>query len=194
MLAKERKPQAHSPSPRSIKHCNQRFYLNVERRTSILRATRGKSPTFSQQFRPKGRPKQKAEQERKKAKAPPPHTAISPKGKAKAKSGARNRSASKSPTSPHSDFAQREGQSKKRSKKQKRKQKPHLPTQQFRPKGRPKQKAEQETEAQAKAPPPHTAISPKGRRAKSKPAKKSRPQFQGEKRRSGARRKEAQAV
>ena len=135
MLAKERKPQAHSPSPRSIKHCNQRFYLNVERRTSILRATRGKSPTFSQQFRPKGRPKQKAEQERKKAKAPPPHTAISPKGKAKAKSGARNRSASKSPTSPHSNFAQREGQNKKRSKKQKRKQKPHLPTQRFRPKG-----------------------------------------------------------
>ena len=167
MLAKERKPQAHSPSPRSIKHCNQ--------------------PVLSQR---RAQNEYSSRNERKKPNLLP---AISPKRKAKAKSGARKKE-SKSPTSPHSDFAQREGQSKKRSKKQKRKQKPHLPTQQFRPKGRPKQKAEQETEAQAKAPPPHTAISPKGRRAKSKPAKKSRPQFQGEKRRSGARRKEAQAV
>ena len=108
MLAKERKPQAHSPSPRSIKHCNQ--------------------PVLSQR---RAQNEYSSRNERKKPNLLP---AISPKRKAKAKSGARKKE-SKSPTSPHSDFAQREGQSKKRSKKQKRKQKPHLPTQRFRPKG-----------------------------------------------------------
>lgn len=81
MLAKERKPQAHSPSPRSIKHCNQ--------------------PVLSQR---RAQNEYSSRNERKKPNLLP---AISPKGKAKAKSGARNRSASKSPTSPHSDFAQR---------------------------------------------------------------------------------------
>lgn len=80
MLAKERKPQAHSPSPRSIKHCNQ--------------------PVLSQR---RAQNEYSSRNERKKPNLLP---AISPKRKAKAKSGARKKE-SKSPTSPHSDFAQR---------------------------------------------------------------------------------------
>lgn len=82
MLAKERKPQAHSPSPRSIKHCNQ--------------------PVLSQR---RAQNEYSSRNERKKPNLLP---AISPKRKAKAKSGARKqRNANKSSTSPHSDFAQR---------------------------------------------------------------------------------------
>ncbi len=131
MLAKERKPQAHSPSPRSIKHCNQPVLSqrraqneyssrNERKKPNLLpaispkRKAKAKSgarkkerkqkphlPT--QRFRPKGRPKQKAEQETEaQAKAPPPHTAISPKRKAKAKSGARKKERKKESKSPTS--------------------------------------------------------------------------------------------
>lgn len=167
MLAKERKPQAHSPSLRSIKHCNQpvlsqrraqnEYSSRKERKKPKLLpaiSLKGRikqkakqenkkhrqKPHLPTAISPKGRPKQKAKQESKKHKQKlhlP--TAISPKRKNKAKSEARNRSASKSSTSPQSDFAQ-------------------------------------------------------GAKSEEQASEKSRPQFQGEKRRSGARRKEAQAV
>lgn len=109
MLAKEPKPQAHSPSLRSIKHCDQPV-LSQRRAQNSSRNER-KKPKLLPAISPKRRRKQKAEQESKGTQA-------------------------KTPRPSSSDFAQKEGQSKKRSKKaKKRKQKPHLSTQRFRPKG-----------------------------------------------------------
>ena len=128
MLAKEPKPQAHSPSLRSIKHCDQPV-LSQRRAQNSSRNER-KKPKLLPAISPKRRRKQKAEQESKERQA-------------------------KTPRPSSSDFAQKEGQSKKRSKKQKRKQK--LPTA-ISPKGRIKQEAEQESKGtQAKTPRPSSS-------------------------------------
>ena len=78
MLAKERKPQAHSPSPRSIKHCNQ--------------------PVLSQR---RAQNEYSSRNERKKPNLLP---AISPKRKAKAKSGARKKERKQKPHLPTQRF------------------------------------------------------------------------------------------
>ena len=162
MLAKERKPQAHSPSLRSIKHCNQ--------------------PVLSQR---RAQHEYSSRNERKKPKLLP---AISLKRKAKAKSEARNRSASKS--SPQ-QFHPKGEQSKKRSKKAKKgKLKLHAPLPAISPKRKAKAKSERKKAKKHKQklhlP---TAISLKGRRKQESKSPTSPQRFRpkGEERRASQR-------
>lgn len=71
MLAKERKPQAHSPSLRSIKHCNQPV-LSQRRAQNSSRNER-KKPKLLPAISPKGRPKQKASARKQKKHKQKPH-------------------------------------------------------------------------------------------------------------------------
>lgn len=186
MLAKERKPQAHSPSLRSIKHCNQPVLSQRRAQNEYSSRKERKKPKLLPAISLKGRIKQKASARKQKKHRQKPHlpTAISPKGRPKQKAKQESKKAQAKAPPPHSDFTQRKAKAKsERKKTKKRKQKPHLPTQRFRPKGRPKQKAKQESKSSTS---PQSDFA-QGAKSEEQASEKSRPQFQGEKRRSGAR-------
>ena len=136
MLAKERKPQAHSPSLRSIKHCNQPVLSQRRAQNEYSSRKERKKPKLLPAISLKGRIKQKAKQENKKHRQKP-HlpTAISPKGRPKQKAKQESKKAQAKAPPPHSDFAQRKAKAKSEAKEQKSTSKSPTSPQRFRPKG-----------------------------------------------------------
>jgi len=137
MLAKEPKPQAHSPSLRSIKHCDQPVLSQRRAQNEYSSRNERKKPNLLPAFHPKEEESKKRSKKAKKGKQKlhlP--TAISLKGRTKQEAEQESKGTqAKTPRPSSSDFAQRKAKAKSEAKKQKSTSKSPTSPQRFRPKG-----------------------------------------------------------